>query len=151
MSEAVALANITVIAMDGAGIAIEGPPGSGKSSLALELLERGARLVGDDGIILERKDETLVASPPEATRGLIEVRNVGIVKVDPVSAPLALAIRLDADAARLPSGDATREWLGISLPRFDLFPEPATTALRTLWALRLVQGCQPGRSFREQG
>lgn len=69
---------------------IIGPPGSGKSSLALALIERGAGLIGDDAVSLgvqgARGYERLVASPPPHITGLIEVHGVGLARL-PVAEP----------------------------------------------------------------
>ena len=43
----------TAVEIGGRALLIEGPPGSGKSSLALALIDRGARLIGDDSVMLE--------------------------------------------------------------------------------------------------
>ncbi|HQA17982.1 MAG TPA: serine kinase, partial [Novosphingobium sp.] len=40
----------TCVAIKGRALLIEGPPGSGKSSMALALIDRGAALIGDDGV-----------------------------------------------------------------------------------------------------
>lgn len=45
----------TCIAIGGRALLIEGPPGSGKSSLALSLIDRGAMLIGDDSVLLEAR------------------------------------------------------------------------------------------------
>ena len=92
------------VAIGDRGVLIEGPPGSGKSSLALALIDRGAVLVGDDGVLLSvRSDSTLQlwAAPHPNTRGLLEVRNVGILRF-PASAGVrvCLALRLDPEAPR---------------------------------------------------
>ena len=75
------LANVSVVAIDGRAILIEGEPGSGKTSLALSLIDRGAVLIGDDGVTLERQGATVIASPPPNTAGKIEIRNVGVVEI----------------------------------------------------------------------
>ena len=53
----------TCVAIEGRGLMIEGSPGSGKSSLALALIDRGAMLIGDDGVLLEPRGDRLHASP----------------------------------------------------------------------------------------
>jgi HPr kinase/phosphorylase len=85
----------TTVAVDGRGLLILGPSGSGKSALALELMALGACLVADDRTILTRTGDTLVATCPRAIRGLIEARGIGILNATPCdSATLALAIDL---------------------------------------------------------
>lgn len=115
---------------------IEGPPGSGKSSLALALLDRGARLVGDDGVMLEACGERLFAHPHPATRGLLEVRNVGLIDM-PVCehAPVALVVLLDPAAPRHLERAETMERAGIALPMLRLWPDSPVLALRAEIAL----------------
>jgi serine kinase of HPr protein (carbohydrate metabolism regulator) len=82
-----------------------GEPGSGKSDLALRLIAAGAILLADDQTALYAQDGRLLAEAPEQTRGMIEIRGVGIVRLDAASpARVALAVRLDTQAriARLP-------------------------------------------------
>ena len=126
----------TCVMVDGRGLLIEGPPGSGKSSLALALIDRGAVLVGDDGVELAAQGDRLLASPASRIRGLLEVRNVGLLPY-PVAerVPLALAVRLDASAERLPETPAALELMGISLPLVRLWPDSPVLALRALAAL----------------
>lgn len=131
------LANVTcVAASDGRGILIEGPPGSGKSTLALALIDRGAVLVGDDGLAIEPRGDRLWALPPPNIAGLLEVRGVGIVTVAATSAPLALVLSLGGAGERLPEPRG-REIDGFTLPSLAFDAAAAAAALRAEWALRL--------------
>lgn len=128
------LANASCVAIAGRGVLIEGVPGSGKSQLALALIDRGAVLVGDDGMLLELQDERLWAHPPPRIAGCIEIRGVGIATLPTTSAPLCLALALGEPGARMPQ-PAARELAGAVLPQVRL---PTTaTALQAEWALRL--------------
>ena len=98
------MANVSCVAMRGRAMLITGAPGSGKSSLALALLDRGGELVGDDGVTLAQVGELVIASPPPNTEGLIEIRNVGLLEVPVTRAPVAIVINLDPAAERLPLG-----------------------------------------------
>lgn len=69
----------TCVAVDGRGLLIIGPSGSGKSALGLRLMSLGARLVADDRTELVFRDGRLVARSPAAIKGLIEARGVGIL------------------------------------------------------------------------
>jgi HPr kinase/phosphorylase len=89
----------TCVARDGAGVLILGPSGSGKSDLALRLLDRGFGLVADDQV--ELRDG--IASPPEALAGLLEVRGLGIVRLPYLpTVKLKLVIALTDNSDRLP-------------------------------------------------
>lgn len=92
------------VAVDGRGLVILGPSGSGKSALALQLMALGARLVADDRTLLSVRGGDLIAACPPALRGRIEARGVGILSADPLpEAPVALAVDLGATGTeRLP-------------------------------------------------
>jgi len=106
-------------------VLIRGPAGAGKSRLALALVSgakagllRFARLVADDRVHLEAHHNRLVARPPEALAGLIEVRGVGIRKLEhEPAAVIGLVVDLAAeDAERLPGADDAVVY-GVKLPR----------------------------------
>lgn len=100
------------------GFLITGRSGSGKSELALELIGLGARLVSDDQTELRREGAQIRLSAPPALRGLIELRQLGILRIDPVdSAALAALVDLDElEAERLPQCHVT-DIQGVSVPR----------------------------------
>jgi serine kinase of HPr protein (carbohydrate metabolism regulator) len=111
-------------------VLIRGPSGAGKSRLALALIEAArcgtlsfARLVADDRTALDVASGRLLARPPAALAGLIEVRGLGVRRLphEPV-ATVGLVVDLASpDAARLP--DATvnmTEILGLPLPRIPV-------------------------------
>jgi len=125
------------VAIGGRGVLIEGPTGSGKSTLALGLIDRGASLVGDDGVRLESRAGRLWALPPPHTEGLIEVRNVGLMRFPSVSAAVALVLRLDPEAPRYVEDAEAIELLGHPLPLIRLWPGSPIMALRAEHALTL--------------
>lgn len=112
----------TGVAIGGRGLLIEGRPGSGKSSLALVLIDRGAVLIGDDGILLEPRGGRVVARPHPRTAGKLEVRNLGLIELPATDAPLALVIRLDPDAPRFIEAAESLTLCGLALPLVRLDP-----------------------------
>ncbi len=130
------LANVSCVAKHGRAVLIEGPPGSGKSSLALQLIDRGAVLIGDDGVDLASREGRLLASPPPRIGGLIEVRNVGLVTLPTVAdIPVALVLRLDEQAPRFIDAAETRAIEGIALPLVRLWPGGDALVLKAELAL----------------
>jgi len=126
----------TCVAIGGRALLIEGPPGSGKSSLALALIDRGAELVGDDGVLLGIEHGSLIARPHPRTHGLIEVRNLGLITM-PVceQAPVLLVIRLDETAPRFIEAAERIAVAGVTLPLVRLWPGGGTLALKAELAL----------------
>jgi len=126
----------TCVAIGGRGILIEGPPGAGKTGLALALIDRGASLVGDDGILLAPRANTLWALPHPRTRGLVEIRNVGLLTFACAEAEIALRLLLDPDAPRFVERAAATRMAGIAVPTLAFDPRIAPAALRAELALR---------------
>ena len=109
-----------------AGLLIVGASGSGKSSLALDLISRGARLVADDRTALRRVGGEVRAAAPATLAGMIEARGVGLLRV-PCAPETTLVAVADLDAAepeRLPP-PRTRRLLGVDLPRILCADNPA--------------------------
>lgn len=65
----------------GIGILIVGRSGIGKSEVALDLVERGHRLVADDVVMLTKKSSVLMGSATEMSKHFMEIRGLGIVDV----------------------------------------------------------------------
>lgn len=92
------------VAVDGRGVLVTGPSGSGKSSLSLALMAYGARLVADDRVTLSLRDGALWATCPPAISGMIEARGIGILGAEPLEG-VAVAVAVDlgqVEGERLP-------------------------------------------------
>ncbi len=123
------------------GVLICGPPGSGKSDLALRLIDRGATLIADDRVDLRQQDGTVVMSAPVEISGLLEVRGLGIHRFEGGETRLGLAVELVARDAmeRLPEAE-TRAYLGISVPLIRLYPFDSSAAAKVRLAAGALNG-----------
>jgi HPr kinase/phosphorylase len=132
----------TCVAIGQRGVLLRGDSGSGKSDLALRLIEEGAMLVADDQVVVTVRDGELEASPPQALAGLIEVRGFGIVRL-PYRAPVLLALVVTLvdrrDVPRMPEPDVT-EIAGIALPHLLLAPFDASAVAKLRLAVKAVYG-----------
>ena len=126
----------TSVAIDGRAVVLEGPSGSGKSDLALRLIDRGAVLISDDATLLVRSGGGLVASAPSTIRGQMEVRGVGIVTMPHVAdVPLGLIVRLTGEPVRMPDR-RVRRIAGIEVREMAFDAGHATTPIKIELALR---------------
>ena len=126
-----------------------GKPGSGKSDLALRLIDQGgfgltgilraAQLVADDQVVVRKSAGVLTASAPPSLRGKLEIRGLGIAELSVVAeARLRLAVRLTpaSEIERLPDLPSARmDILGIGLPLILLDPLNASAPARLRAAL----------------
>jgi len=66
----------------GIGVLIKGESSIGKSETALELIQKGHRLVADDAVEIRKLDDSfLVGQSPELLRHFLEIRGIGIIDV----------------------------------------------------------------------
>jgi HPr kinase/phosphorylase len=136
----------TAVAIEGQGLLLRGPSGSGKSDLALRLVDGGAKLIADDRVRIERRGTALwIMMPsgiPDSLRHKIEIRGLGIASLPGLAeAPLALAVDLVPSLApeRLPRAQICH-YLGIDLPLIAIDPFVISAAAK----LRLVAKLGPG-------
>ncbi len=138
------LVHATCLSIGSSGVLLMGKPGSGKSDLALRLIDapgRGtgenildAKLVSDDQVLLAREEHWLVAQAPDALTGLIEIRGLGVVPVPTamqVKVDLVVDLVLTSEVERMPDRKASsREFLGVPVPLISLHPFTASAPAR---------------------
>lgn len=140
----------TCISLNGTGVLIRGGSGSGKSGLALQLLESAGtgltgevitvELVSDDQTELVVQNGRIYASPPHAIAGLLEIRGQTISRLGFVrNVPVVLVVDLKSAnrIERLPDvSDMMTNLLGITLACVAIDPEHPSAAarLRVAWA-----------------
>jgi serine kinase of HPr protein (carbohydrate metabolism regulator) len=126
----------STVAADGRAVVIMGPSGSGKSDLALRLLDRGFTLVSDDQTTVKRDGDKLVASAPPNIAGKLEIRGIGIVEMETIgSIPVALLVELTSEIQRLPDENRERPLLGIKLPLISIDAMTASAPSKVALAL----------------
>ena len=132
------------VAIERRGVLLTGASGSGKSDLALRLIDRGATLVGDDGVVVEVRDGRLHARPGPNIDGQLEVRGLGILAFPALDeVPLALVIALDQPVPRMPDELLpVRVIEGLTLPMIALDPFEASAPVKVEKAL-LLYGLTP--------
>jgi HPr kinase/phosphorylase len=149
MSETLRL-HATTVSLNGTAVMIRGASGTGKSDLALQLLESTGNgltgqpittvLVADDQTILSRRGEIIYASCPDTIAGLLEVRGHDVLQVEAAqNLPLVLVVDLrpSAQIERLPQPeDMLTQILGLAIPNIMIDPAKASAAsrLRVAWA-----------------
>ncbi|MBV9554580.1 MAG: HPr kinase/phosphatase C-terminal domain-containing protein [Alphaproteobacteria bacterium] len=139
----------TAVALAGRAVLLRGPSGCGKSDLALRLIDAGARLVADDQTRLWRHGGRLVAAAPAPIAGLIEVRGIGILRLDALkAAPLFLIADLAAPdrIERLPE-PRSETILGIAIRRIEVAPFESSAPAKLRLALAAAAGDGTGPQF----
>jgi HPr kinase/phosphorylase len=118
-------------------VLLRGRSGSGKSDLALRLIDAGAHLVTDDQSVLSRRGDAIVVTAPARISGLMEVRGIGIMRVEALAeAQVVLIADLvpSEQIDRLP--ERRRETiLGLSLPVIAVAPFEASAPAKLRLAL----------------
>ena len=135
----------TAVAIDGQAVLLRGPSGAGKSDLALRLIDGGADLIADDQALLQRNGAQVMVRAPDIIAGMIEIRGVGIVRVDAVAGALALIVDLlpSDEIERLPE-PRFETVLGVAVPLIALAPFEASAAAKLRLILRaLAAGSLP--------
>ena len=133
----------TTVSKDGRAVILAGRSGSGKSDLALRLLDRGFRLVSDDQTMVRKSGDRLIASAPPTIKGKLEVRGIGIVEVESVEdVPVCLVVKLTSKIERLPDEGRERLVLGTKIPLVSIDALTASAPAKVAMALDFL-GLKP--------
>tara|TARA_Y100000766_G_C18342899_1_gene335697 strand:- start:66 stop:491 length:426 start_codon:yes stop_codon:yes gene_type:complete len=109
------------IVFDDSGVLILGESGSGKSDLALRLIDSGATLISDDLTICNKKINNIFLSCPTQTKGLLEVREVGIITVPFVERiKLRMVVKLNIKKLKRIPDPKFFKILGLKFPLLEL-------------------------------
>jgi HPr kinase/phosphorylase len=137
-----ATVHATCIAIGTRGVMLIGGSGTGKSDLALRLIDRGAVLVADDRCELQVQGGVPLCRPPEVLAGKIEVRGLGIME-RPWTAPIPvmLAVRLVDRYERMPDEGMIEMVAGQHVPAIKISAFETSAAIKIEMALeRLIAG-----------
>lgn len=143
----------TCVDLDGYGVLLLGPPGAGKSDLALRLIDtpgfgigdplRKAMLVADDQVQLRAENGSLVASAPETIAGYLEVRGLGVVRVTAICPRTTVRLIVTLDPCeivdRLPDPPTpVLDLCGVDVPRMALHAFEASAPARVRAAVTAI-------------
>ena len=111
----------TSVVIDDNGVLILGDSGSGKSDLALRLIDNGATLISDDISICRKNSNNIYLYCPPEIRGLLEVREIGIITVPFVERiKLRLVVNLKSNNNERFPKDSSFRILGIKIPIINI-------------------------------
>lgn len=126
------------------GVMIEGPSGSGKSDLAFRAMSQGFRLVADDRVLVWASEGRLYGRAPDTLRGLLELRGVDVISVDPLPwCEIAFIARLETPE-RLPEL-ATDTILEITIPLLAVDPFEASAPAKLSRAMQAFDAAHKRR------
>jgi len=118
----------------GIGLLLMGKSGIGKSEVALDLVERGHRLVADDVVIATKRDESiLMGAGTELVQHFMEVRGLGLVDIRSMFGIRAIRFQKrievvvhmqlwdeDKEYTRINMVEDTHDLLGVDLPKVEV-------------------------------
>jgi HPr kinase/phosphorylase len=131
----------TCVAINGDGVLFRGPPGSGKSDLALRIIDSGGQLIADDQTIITRMGDRIITSSPASIRHKIEVRGIGIMTFSAKKeAPLTLILDMlpPVNIERIPQVRFC-DYLDVKIPVLGISPFENSATTKVKLAINLVK------------
>jgi serine kinase of HPr protein (carbohydrate metabolism regulator) len=133
----------TSVAIGGRAVLLTGQSGSGKSDLALRLIDRGAKLISDDYTLCRTSDSGLTAHAAPRIAGQMEVRHIGIITTSFVeNVPIALVVKLDDKPERMPSDNRHFDIMGRPVSEIALNAFEPSAPIKVELALARLLGEQ---------
>ncbi|NOR44771.1 MAG: HPr(Ser) kinase/phosphatase [Candidatus Delongbacteria bacterium] len=158
----------TLVDVYGTGLLIMGRSSIGKSEIALDLVERGHRLVADDVVtVTKRGEQVLIGTNHGDYTPFMEIRGLGIINVKEMFGTRAIRVqkrvemvilledwKADGNYERVGEEDTTIKILGVELPRVKLpiYPGKNITVIAETIALNLhlkVYGYNAAKEFNK--
>lgn len=133
------LVHATAVAINDHGVLLVGPSGSGKSDLALRLIDRGAVLVSDDIVYIEQSEGKPLLRAAPNIEGRIELRGVGIIDVlHTKNAVMRMVAEMAPPDERMPPENLSTDIAGYSVPLLKIAALEASAPLKVEYALRSI-------------
>jgi serine kinase of HPr protein (carbohydrate metabolism regulator) len=134
------LIHATLVQLQGKGILLTGKSGSGKSDLALRLIEnKGAKLIADDMVEICEQNGKIIGCVPQNLSGLLEVRGVGIVKypyLESSAVDMFVALQDTPEKVDRMPIIAKEVILGLEINKIDLYAKENSAPEKIVAALR---------------
>lgn len=131
----------TFIVINGKGVLLKGKSGSGKSDLALRLIEnKNAELVADDAVEIYEKNGKIIGQVPQNLVGLLEVRGIGIVAYpykEKAVIDMVVELKDDVDAIERMPLMQKEVIFGLEINKIDLYAKENSAPDKIIAALRL--------------
>ena len=132
----------TCIGLEGIGLLLRGPSGTGKSDLAFRMMEHNSKLIADDCVNLFLKNGVLMAQAPYSLRGLLEVRGVGIIEVPYENNICVFGVinLVDSNQVQRLPNHQMETLLGIEVPSYQLNPWEISAIAKVRLVRNLISG-----------
>ncbi len=121
----------TSVVIEDSGVLIVGDSGSGKSDLALRLIDSGATLISDDVTICKKNKDSIFLFPALQTKGLLEVREIGIMTVPYIdNIKLLLIVELvEYEVDRLPN-KTFGKFMNLNIPKIRIYGKNSSSVAK---------------------